>query len=173
MNKKQENNAFVRECITVALLQLLEEKPISAISVTEIVSRAGVARVSFYRNFTSKENVIEENLCRLIKEWGAEFERTGDIEKFSDTLITHFYRHRDFYLLLYKRNLSNLIYENLRNACEVGKSQINLERYAKSMFAGMIFGWLDEWMRQEMPESPDELALLSCKMESNAIPIEQ
>lgn len=40
-----------------------------------------------------------------------------------------------------------------------------MERYAKSMIAGMIFGWVDEWMRQEMPETPEELILLSRRQE--------
>lgn len=41
------------------------------------------------------------------------------------------------------------------------EAQTNLERYGKSTFAGMIRGWIDEWMRCGMPESPDEIALLS------------
>lgn len=76
-------------------------------------------------------------------------------------LLKHFYKHKDFYLLLYRQGLSDLIYENLRTACKLDESQSNLERYAKSMFAGLLFGWLDEWMRQGMPESPDELILLA------------
>ena len=161
MNKKQETNAFVRDCITTALLQLMSKKPISETSIIELVERAGVARVSFYRNFTSKENVIEVYLTTLIEEWNKDFKELGDTSKFSDSLIRHFYKHKDFYLMLYKQNLSNMIYENLRSACEVNKSNVNLERYGKSMLAGMLFGWLDEWMRQGMPESPDEIALLS------------
>ena len=161
MNKKQEANKFVRECITTALIQLMNKKSIAEISITEITERAGVARVSFYRNFESKENVIEEHLIILIKEWGEGFITLDDISKLSDSLIRHFYKHKDFYLILYKQNLSNMIYENLRSACEVDKSNINLERYGKSMLAGMLFGWLDEWMRQGMPETPDEIALLS------------
>ena len=75
MNKKQETNAFVKECITEALLQLMKEKTLYEIAITEIVERAGVARVSFYRNFTSKENVIEQHLILLIREWGRDFEK--------------------------------------------------------------------------------------------------
>lgn len=55
MNKKQETNAFVKECITEALLKLMNEKAISDITITELVERAGVARASFYRNFASKK----------------------------------------------------------------------------------------------------------------------
>lgn len=31
------------------------------------------------------------------------------------------------------------------------------------MTAGMLFGWVDEWMRQGMPENPDEIILLSAQ----------
>ena len=157
MNKKQETNAFVKECITTALLQLMNEKTLSQISVTELVERAGVARVSFYRNFSSKENVIEQHLINLIKKWGKTFEEAGDPSVFSKTLIEHFFAHKDFYLLLYKQNLSFMIYENIRGACLLDLAENNFEKYTKSMFAGAIFGWLDEWARQGMIETPDEI----------------
>lgn len=57
-----------------------------------------------------------------------------------------------------------MIYDDLRAACKLGEAQSNLERYGKSMFAGMLFGWLDEWMRQGMPESPEELLLLTAQL---------
>ena len=163
MNKKQETNLFVKECITEALLLLMKNKSLFEISVTEIVERAGVARVSFYRNFGSKEDVIKKHLGFLICEWGKDFEEKGDPAYFSESLLKHFYEHREFYLLLYKHDLSAMIYENLRDACDMKSAKTNLERYTKSMFAGAIFGWLDEWARQGMPETPDEIALLTNK----------
>ncbi|MGN1369403.1 MAG: hypothetical protein ACI4WX_11070 [Aristaeellaceae bacterium] len=53
-----------------------------------------------------------------------------------------------------------MIYETIRWATKMDDAQNNMERYAKSMTAGMIFGWVDEWMRQGMPETPDEIILL-------------
>ena len=163
MNKKQETNLFVKECITEALLLLMKGNSLSEISITEIVERAGVARVSFYRNFSSKEDVIKKHLGILICEWGKEFEEKGDPGYFAESLLKHFYKHREFYLLLYRHELSAMIYENLRDACDMKSAQTNLERYTKSMFAGAIFGWLDEWARQGMPETPEEIVLLTNK----------
>lgn len=57
-----------------------------------------------------------------------------------------------------------MIYENLRMACSLNEAQSNIERYGKSMFAGMLFGWLGEWRRQGMPEEPDKLTLLMAKL---------
>ncbi len=46
------------ERIAVALLALLDEKEFSRISITEITERAGVSRVSYYRHFSSKEDIL-------------------------------------------------------------------------------------------------------------------
>ena len=167
MNKKQEANAFVKECITTALLQMMETMPFDEIAITDLVKKAGVGRVSFYRNFEGKKDVLKKHLILLIEEWGKEFEALGDPQKFSDTLLRHYYKYKDFYLLLYRQGLAEMIYETIRSACKLDEAQNNIERYFKSMIAGMIWGWLDEWMRQGMPEDPDEIALLSAQMNQN------
>lgn len=161
MNKKQELNVFIRECITTALLQKLETQSLEDIAITELVKEAGVSRVSFYRNFKSKQEVLEKHLVVLIEEWGRDFEEKGDPTYLSESLLIHFYKYREFYLMLYKQKLSNLIYENIRYACKLEESQNNIERYAKSMVAGTIFGWLDEWARQGMKETPQEIMKLT------------
>lgn len=167
MNKKQEANAFVKECITTALIQKMKTTHIDEITITDLISKAGVSRNSFYRNFDSKRDILEKHLLILIQEWGKEFEDRGDIHAFSETLLKHYYKHRDFYLLLYQQGLSSMIYENLRTATKLKEASSNPERYGKSMFAGMLFGWLDEWMRQGMPESPEELILLTAQLNQN------
>ena len=46
----QESNLLTREAIETALLQLLEKKKLTKISISELVKRAGVSRAAFYRN---------------------------------------------------------------------------------------------------------------------------
>ena len=41
--RKNQANRLARECIVTALMQLLKEKPLSAISVSELTERAGVS----------------------------------------------------------------------------------------------------------------------------------
>ena len=150
MNKKQEANAFVKECITTALIKMMQEHSFGSISITNLVEFAGVARVSFYRNFTSKEDVIKQHLDFLIQKWGAEYEKTGSPDTFSESLANHYYKYRDFYLLLYRHNLSAMIYENIREALHIDSVDEQNERFRRAVWAGAIFGWLDEWARQGM-----------------------
>lgn len=58
MDKRKEANIRVRRSITDALFSLMKDKNFSEITITEIIREAGVARASFYRNYTSKEDVL-------------------------------------------------------------------------------------------------------------------
>ncbi len=57
---KMDNNTtnrLVRKCIFTSLMQLMEKKDFQQITVTEITGRAGVSRMAYYRNYTSKEDI--------------------------------------------------------------------------------------------------------------------
>ena len=64
-------NSYVKNRITQAEIALLEEKPLTDISISEITERAEVSRNSFYRNYGSKEDVLREYILRIVDEWGA------------------------------------------------------------------------------------------------------
>lgn len=69
MDKRRTENLRVKKNITAALLNLLEEKSISEISVSEIIRKAGVARASFYRNYATKENVIITLIADILEQY--------------------------------------------------------------------------------------------------------
>lgn len=53
-NIKQDSQNY----LATALLQLLETKDLSDLTVTAVVKRAGVSRMAFYRNFTTLADVL-------------------------------------------------------------------------------------------------------------------
>ncbi|MGT2715803.1 TetR/AcrR family transcriptional regulator [Streptococcus respiraculi] len=55
----KEINQLTRESIETALLFLLEKKDMRQISISELVRKAGVSRNAFYRNYKSKEEILE------------------------------------------------------------------------------------------------------------------
>ena len=54
----EESNKLTRECLTTALMQLMKEKPLDKITITELVARSGVSRTAFYRNYSTKEDIL-------------------------------------------------------------------------------------------------------------------
>ncbi|MCR5372246.1 MAG: TetR/AcrR family transcriptional regulator, partial [Solobacterium sp.] len=161
MNNEQKNT-YVKKQITAALLALLEEKPLSDISVSELTSKAGTGRVSFYRNYQSKEDILKEESDRLIKEWGRLYE--SNPESAPETLfpsLFDFYRdHRDFYMILYNAGMSFIMMKTILSTIRITPEMQNLEAYIKSFWAYGIYGWLLEWIKRGMPESGKELSTL-------------
>ena len=90
--KKSASGRFARECIVDALLVLTKEKPLSAITVSELCDRAGVSRMTFYRNYASKEEVFSSRLLELLEEYGKEeldkIESIEDMNALSKYLVT-------------------------------------------------------------------------------------
>ena len=63
----EESHKLTKECIQTALVDLMTKKPYEKITISEIITRSGVSRSAFYRNYSSKEDVINE-ICEEI--WG-------------------------------------------------------------------------------------------------------
>ena len=55
MDKRKELNKIVKDSIAESIFQLMKVKRFSDITVSEIITKSGVARASFYRNFKYKE----------------------------------------------------------------------------------------------------------------------
>ena len=161
-------NSYVRSRITQAEIALLEEKPLTDISISEITERAEVSRNSFYRNYGSKEDVLREYILRIVDEWGAahggEQERAEE-EKLAE-MFDHFVENREFYSLLHRRGELYLIRDILRAAIGPKGEQSNILAYTTAFIAGGLYSWIEEWFDRGMQENAAEMAaLLKKRME--------
>ena len=59
MKNQRKLNAEIISCIVISMLDLLKVKDFDKISIIEIIEHAGVSRNSFYRNFKSKEKLLQ------------------------------------------------------------------------------------------------------------------
>lgn len=161
MNNAQKNS-YVKKQITATLIDLLKKKSLSEISISELTDKAGIGRVSFYRNYQGKEDILKEESNRLIREWGKLYE--SNPESAPETLfpsLFDFYRdHKDFYTTLYNAGLSSIMMETIIGTIQITPDMKNLEAYMKSFWAYGIYGWLLEWIKRGMPESGKELSAL-------------
>jgi len=161
MNNEQKNT-YVKKQILAALLDLLKDKPLSDISVSELTNKAKIGRVSFYRNYQNKEDILKEESDRLIKEWGRLYE--SDPESTPESLfpsLFDFYRnHREFYTILYNAGMSSIMMETIISTIQIMPEMPNLEAYMKSFWAYGIYGWMLEWIKRGMQEGGKELKIL-------------
>ena len=70
--------SVAEERIALALLELLNVKPFDRISITEITEKASVSRVSYYRHFSSREDILLKH-CTYVLDSIVEGFRSGII----------------------------------------------------------------------------------------------
>ena len=78
---KRKESLFV-ESVGEGLWELREDKYFEKIIVSELVERAGIDRVSFYRNFSNKEEVLKRSFNMELQAWLSE--RQIDLSDWTD-----------------------------------------------------------------------------------------
>lgn len=163
MNQNNEQkNTYVKKQITLALLELLKEKPLADISISELTQKAQIGRVSFYRNYQTKEDILREESDRLLKEWGKLYEEnpTSSLGTLFPSLSDFYREHKEFYTILYHAGMTSILQETILSTTQITSEMSNLEAYMKSFWAYGIYGWMIEWIKRGMPESGEELTRL-------------
>lgn len=153
------NEKKSKDYITEALFQLMDKKDYKSITITDITGRAGVNRVTFYRNFNSKEEIIKRYLDVILKDWGKEWEENKDTN-IAYRIFKFFDEQRRIIDLLYKANLQLFLADGILAACGYSKDDDDIIAYSKSTVAYLIFGWCNEWYLRGMKQTPEEMAAL-------------
>ncbi|MBO4818542.1 MAG: TetR/AcrR family transcriptional regulator [Firmicutes bacterium] len=162
-----------RNAITNTLLKLMEEKPLSEITVSELTELADVNRKTFYNHYENMDSVIMEleNNC---SNWILSFVEDAPIEKFLNEpaamyieIAEGLQRHRDLLQLLYESGLyprlSSKISVNLKNSIwEKTKEEFKEEFQPKAYLlldflnAGVV-GIYDTMFNRENPSTLDDV----------------
>lgn len=165
--RKNKLNIFVRECIRDALLALMKEKPLDKITVTEIIARAGVSRMGFYRNYDSKESVIEDFILTVFENTVTriEAERPLDLRtaKIIETALENFKLYADQIKMFLDQGLDLLLlncYKKAYYSLNIDKGNGELRYFYKELFIANMFALECAWVRSGMKQSPQKLAKL-------------
>lgn len=170
MDKRVEANRETRLRIIKAVVGLLESKNLSDISVTDIASEAHVARASYYRNFSSKEEVLLEAGRMIIDDFGRSMsDIEGECGGYEGVLraFRYFLQYREPLLRFHRTGFTG-IYEGLFQDYVEGRMRASADdgasRYRASFFSGALFSVYVAWLEGGMEESPEEMARLFCSM---------
>ena len=82
-----ESKVFAMECIETALFDLMKEKPFQSISFSEISARAGTSRNAIYRNFSSKDDILEQYFNTRTKKF---LQGTENLKSYKEYLLAVF-----------------------------------------------------------------------------------
>ena len=177
---------FTKEIIARTFTELLDEKPMSKITVKDIVERCGVNRSTFYYHFRDIPDVAE---FILKKKWDeileAPQERTSITECVEEMsalirenrkIMLNVYRSvKRHTFLIYLNDVASYIVTEYFNK-NVHKFHLNekeiqmLIKYYKCVFVGILMEWLDHGLEDDLgAEIREMLQLLERHPELNAV----
>ncbi|HIW22258.1 MAG TPA: TetR/AcrR family transcriptional regulator [Candidatus Dorea intestinavium] len=166
MTSKNSANQLAKECLITALVQLLHEKKLSEISISELTKKAGVSRMTYYRNYVSKEDIIMKYLAEIFTLYHQEFKQQSDHTNFYDMpnmlhCFQYFSAYKDFINTLFLSGLGDLFLSNLTKYIlslwyKEGDSLTHY--YTLLAFAGSLCSIYLAWMKNDSSLPVEELA---------------
>ncbi len=148
--------------ITNALFELMEEKDYKSISITDIVNKAGLSRVTYYRHFSSKEEIIIRffeltknrfvEQVRLSSASGAE-----NYELIILGLFLFFKANMKANKCLRKAGLESELLNFLSDEF-LCRLPVKLDKYMAYFVSGALYNVLIHWLDGDCKDSIDEVS---------------
>lgn len=165
-NRKSDNSkAWMEE----TLLKLMEKEEYGEITIQEITDYSGLSRRTFYRNYSSKDDIIKEYFAKIWSEYEEAVRRQSDLSfpNIAKVLIEVMARHIGFLRLINRHNLLTLAlaetdkllpltFEEVKGKT-IPFSQESIS-YALAFGTGGFMRLLVKWLGEDRLKSSEEIA---------------
>ncbi|MCK5761696.1 MAG: TetR/AcrR family transcriptional regulator [Candidatus Izimaplasma sp.] len=163
---------YTREWTFEALYRLLKIKKYDEIKISEIIKRAGISRATFYRNFSSKDDIIKIKVRTFFESFFVSIFELAEYEKSDDemVLIHKFFKRVDeeekLMDTVIQTKLEYLMVSGILELISIRRSQLYqivttneiVEKYTVEIVASSAWTLLSRWHRSGKIESPSELS---------------
>ncbi len=178
--KQDKRSKRTRAWLLATLLELIEEKDYSEISITELTEKADIARQTFYRNYSTKDDILLSKMDEILD---------GYLNKVQENLEAKNDPYWDFEVtqLVYVMQGNEALFKALQKAglafqaleklselfSKVHMKAQNLQeldekhQYLVYYLAGGVFMVLNKWFENEMTSSIELLSDLFKKAARN------
>lgn len=164
MDKRKLANQKVKERLLFALIEFSGQKDWSKVTITELIEKAGVARVSFYRNFKSIEEIVEYGILQMTIQYN---EGKGSLsEDFHNReLMIYkfcFYKeHASLVLAFHHANIAVTLLDVITD-CEIAAHgdmpTTSISKYELYYYSGAFYNMMLCWLENGMKETPQAMA---------------
>lgn len=157
---------FTKKAIKDTFIALLDERPLSRITVKDIVETCGINRNSFYYHFEDLPALLEEIIAERVREMIRRHPTVDSLEDGFDAALEFVLENKRAVLHIYN-SLSRDVFERyLMEVCEyVARTYVELDfagrpvdsrdkemliRYHKCECFGNIIDWLSSGMKDDL-----------------------
>lgn len=163
----KENKQVIRsrEWIFNALVILMKKKEFKDIKIGEITEKAGVARLTFYRNYESKEDIILKKGNDIYNDIILELKKISSednaVYKSIYKIVTIFDEYANLFSLLLKNRLDYLILQSfeskISNIFNTISNLNSSNKYLVKFYEGALFSIAVEWVKNSRKETVGEM----------------
>lgn len=171
MKKVNKTNLVVKEQIVAALMQLVEQKSFVSISISEITTLAGVSRMAYYRNYSSKEDIFVQHMEKIVQSYKADVGKIkqqnhyGSYQNILQSFL-YFDKYKEFIRCIQKVGMGNILLEALANYLTdtYYKEDKRENYYMLQAYAGALFNVYITWLEHGMEEPAEAMAEIIYKI---------
>lgn len=159
------------QLIINGLFDLMLETPYTDISVKSICEQSGVSRMTFYRNFHTKEDVVIEQIAQVFRTFvdSVVTDKSITFDQLASTFFNIIKDHKDMLMIILNNDLSNLLLRQLKiyMTMLVNDKILELRENSSKLLIALISGGLTEilivWAEDDMQIPVEELVIFAIK----------
>lgn len=158
----EASHKLTQECIHTALLYLMKQKSFEKITITELIKRSGVSRSAFYRNYSSKEDVIKEMSEHLFNDFRnslLEGHNTDNLYQWFYNIFTKIKENESIFRLFIQADIAQLLPEEISTLEKIFPPHSVEEHYQilalEGAFGKVLYGWFLGGMEESIEYMAD------------------
>ena len=154
---KKNQTAFMKLCLSDALIKLMKTQDFDTINVNSICKEADIGRTTFYRYFDNKNSKEEMLLFKIKYEWGQYSDKHENGKEEQADLTGFIYENRVLFSMLYHNGLISVVMSALEDLIPAGIAYDRQTSYLMSFFTYGYFGIIYQWIKYGFDETPDQV----------------
>ena len=162
-----EQKLFFQACLYDVLMKLMQAKKFDKISVGELCEAAGVSRMTYYRSYNNKEDILLQHLDECFAVYLAEL----PVQDFFGVALSFFQfwqgQERQFLIAVVRSGLSAQLMDRFYGYLDQIIPQMvpseEVQPFVKSFLAGGLYKMLMDWMKTGTQAAPEEMAAFLAK----------
>ncbi|HIT89368.1 MAG TPA: TetR/AcrR family transcriptional regulator [Candidatus Merdenecus merdavium] len=152
-----------KESLALALIYLMEKKDYNDITVTDLAKRAGVSRLTFYRNFETKEQILVWHIEKGFQEYMDSLVKLEKMDLSSALILCfEFWNTRKKEILIFiQQNMSYIFLQPFDRCMVLMLNKIGVAGHftetQKQFLIGGMFMDMITWIQTGQKKSPHEV----------------
>ena len=164
-----KNQNLIQEYIFEAFKTLLSKKHYDKVSVCEICTKAGVSRMSFYRSFSSKEDLTLKAFGKIILNIKNNIENLEVTNEYTiiKEFFKGFYPYKDLLHSIEASSIADVIALEISKKLQENTPNDYMKKTSKYIpifYFSALGSVIITWLKDGAVESPDEMARLITSM---------